>query len=472
MQFGDTLYGVVKNGVLVLLGYVARVTVSNGVLHIQDGVGTEVTERTFNRSHCPISRLISTQVEGIISFSAIRWLHSIGASIAHLNYDGTPIVVSVPLHTVPAALRRKQAVLSISDPLGASIARTLLQLKLALQIGVMERMQVSHRLAEAKDYASRLNTADTSLLLTDALGIEGIVSVIYWEAFTNTAVSFGKRQNVPKHWQTFGTRRSPLSGTPRNAVTPANAMLNYLYGVLASEITIALHAAGLDPALGIMHADKDDRASLAYDLIEPARPILDQWFCHWLQSATFSKRDFMEHGRGNIRIIRPLSSHLAMTAALWRGIAEQLAQWFYQCLETGKVVPLRLPAVDIETDARRRAVQWALGNAVQRPIPRTCRECGKALSDRRRKFCSADCRNVYYDGKPSAPGLAAIATLTPAQRSERSRKANAALSSEQRHERGRKGGSAANTKLTPTQRSERSRKAWITRKEQKFNEIE
>jgi hypothetical protein len=59
-----------------------------------------------------------------------------------------------------------------------------------------------------------------------------------------------RHQQLPDHWRTLGNRHSTLSGTPRAAVTPGNAMLNYLYGVLNSEITTALHALGLDPALG------------------------------------------------------------------------------------------------------------------------------------------------------------------------------------------------------------------------------
>jgi CRISPR/Cas system-associated endonuclease Cas1 len=39
------------------------------------------------------------------------------------------------------------------------------------------------------------------------------------------------------------------------------------------------------------------RASLAYDLMEPARPILDRWLLQRLQSVTFSKRDFVESHR-------------------------------------------------------------------------------------------------------------------------------------------------------------------------------
>jgi len=138
---------------------------------------------------------------------------------------------------------------------------------------------------------------DSQVYCTGAL-LGGMASVAYWRALSETPLLFGKRQPVPDHWRTLGTRHSTITGTPRGAVTPGNALLNYLYSVLASEITIALHAAGLDPALGIFHADKDDRASLAYDLMEPARPVLDRWFLQWIGEITFSKRDFHEDMTG------------------------------------------------------------------------------------------------------------------------------------------------------------------------------
>jgi CRISPR-associated endonuclease Cas1 len=405
MQFRDTLYGEVKNGVLVLSGYIANVTVEHEMLLVRDGIKGGIIERRFGRAHCPISRLISTQADGYISFDAIRWLHGTGASLAHLNYDGTPLVVSVPRHTVPAALRRKQAALSVETGLGASIAGSLLRSKLALQIKLLEQMGFYRHAAEATSYAERLTQ---KFRLSDALGVEGIVSVLYWKALADISLGFGRRQHVPEYWKSFGARRSTLTGDPRGAVTPGNAMLNYLYGVLASEITIALNAFGLDPALGIMHADRDDRASLAYDLIEPGRPIVDRWFFHWVKSTTFSKRDFIEGANGAVRITRPLSSHLAMTAGLWRGLAEQLAQWFYQCLSTERIPALKLAFVDIEAYAKRRAARWSLGNALQSPVPTTCAECGKALPEKRRKFCSNECMRFHYGGTPAEAGLAAI----------------------------------------------------------------
>jgi CRISPR-associated protein Cas1 len=299
MQFHDTLYGDVKNGVLVLSGYIANVTVEHEMLIVRDGIKGGVIERRFGRANCPISRLISTQADGYISFDAIRWLHGTGASLAHLNYDGTPLVVSVPRHAVPAALRRKQAALSVETGLGVSIAGSLLRSKFALQIKLLEELGFSRHATEAASYAERLAQ---EFRLPDALGIEGVVSVLYWKALADIPLGFGRRQHVPEYWKSFGARRSPLTGTPRNAVTPGNALLSYLYGVLASEVTIALHAFGFEPSLGISHADKDDRASLAYDLIEPARPILDRWFFHWVKSTTFSKRDFIEGANGAVRI--------------------------------------------------------------------------------------------------------------------------------------------------------------------------
>lgn len=58
---------------------------------------------------------------------------------------------------------------------------------------------------------------------------------------------------------------------PRNL---PNAALSYGYAILLSECVGALHAAGLEPSLGIAHAPTDKRPSLALDLMEQLRPLL------------------------------------------------------------------------------------------------------------------------------------------------------------------------------------------------------
>jgi CRISPR associated protein Cas1 len=41
-------------------------------------------------------------------------------------------------------------------------------------------------------------------------------------------------------------------------------------------------ALGLDPGLGVMHMDTNVRDSLACDLMEPVRPIVDAYVLNWL----------------------------------------------------------------------------------------------------------------------------------------------------------------------------------------------
>jgi CRISPR-associated protein Cas1 len=421
MQPTDTLYGVIKNGVLTLSGYVISLREEMGCLLVRDGIKGAEIEYRFPRASCPFSRLMLVRSEGYITLAAMRWLHEAGVSLVHLNYEGTPVLTSVPRANSPARLRRSQAALSVETRLGSSIARSLIEVKIAGQIANLQWLGFNAAASEAVAFAQRLERHPSA---PDLLGIEGRVSAIYWQALTEFPLQFGKQGPVADHWKTFGARHSTITGTPRGAVTPGNALLNYLYGVLASEITISLHAIGLDPTLGTLHADKDNRPSLAYDLMEPLRPLLDRWFFDWLWTGTFSKRDFREDIHGFIRCTHPLSSHLAMTAALWRSMVESVVQWFYKRL-SGEKARLRLDADMLATKGGRRAVRWRSGNSLQRPIPDTCAQCGKVLPERRRKFCSAQCAREYNG--PVHAGMIAMARAR-ALRAERCEKVKQSLS--------------------------------------------
>lgn len=114
------------------------------------------------------------------------------------------------------------------------------------------------------------------------MGIEGNIAKIYWQqvgAALPVAYSFKKRSRRP-------------------ARDSFNAALNYLYGMLYSVVEGALFAAGLDPHLGILHADEYNKPVLAFDLIEAFRPwidriLLEECFIHNLESQYFTKN---QHG--------------------------------------------------------------------------------------------------------------------------------------------------------------------------------
>ena len=170
-----------------------------------------------------------------------------------------------------------------------------------------------------------------------------------------------------------------------------------VYRVLESETTIALFGAGLDPGLGIFHLDQDRRSSLALDAIEAVRPYVDCWLAARLADARFTRRGFVELQGGEIRVTRPLTSHLAMSASIWRQATTSVAGWVAQSLgrgagarrgidgitilvpqslsqpltQSGRVLPLPAPLPAFFAPSRARRPLFFKND----PIPRTCHEC-------------------------------------------------------------------------------------------------
>lgn len=55
---------------------------------------------------------------------------------------------------------------------------------------------------------------------------------------------------------------------------PMNALLSFLYTLLANDCAAALEGVGLDSQAGVLHRDRAGRSSLALDLMEELRPVV------------------------------------------------------------------------------------------------------------------------------------------------------------------------------------------------------
>lgn len=111
-----------------------------------------------------------------------------------------------------------------------------------------------------------------------------------------------------------------------------NALLNYSYKLLEAEGSLAARAVGLDPGMGILHADMRGRQSLVLDLIEAARPIADRHVLRLAKAHPMRWRDFNEGERGVVRVLAPLSHRLAEAmpsyAAAMGPIVQEVADVF------------------------------------------------------------------------------------------------------------------------------------------------
>jgi CRISPR-associated protein Cas1 len=112
-----------------------------------------------------------------------------------------------------------------------------------------------------KTLSINLQKATDCMNLDILRGIEGEGARTYYGLF-NCLILESKQL-----FQFNGRSRRP----PRD---PVNALLSFLYTLLAHDCSAALETVGLDPQVGFLHRERPGRPSLALDLMEELRPYL------------------------------------------------------------------------------------------------------------------------------------------------------------------------------------------------------
>ena len=372
-------------GVVTLFGHGITVRVERGHLIVQDGIGVIRRAARFPRVSHGLRRLVVVGSDGMVSLAAIRWLADQKAAFVMLDRDGSVLVATGPVGTRDARLRRAQALALYSGD-AVPLVRDLIDRKLVEQERVTRDVLGDTGAAQAIALArAQLPFANS----TDGIRLqEAQAAMAYWASWRALPVLFPKTDlpRVPAHWRTFGTRHSPLTGSPRLSVNPPNAMLNYVYAVLESEARLAATALGLDPGLGLMHADTNTRDSLACDLMEPIRPQVDAYVLQWLMREPLRREWFFEQRNGSCRLMPSICERLSDTASTWARAVAPIAERVATALWSATKMPTR-PATPLTQRHRREAkgVSVLATQAPRRP-PRVCRGCGTTL-----RFGSVQC---------------------------------------------------------------------------------
>lgn len=222
------------------------------------------------------NRFPIVQLQGIICFGqvsisppAMGLCAEHGVTVSFLSERGKYIARVVGPVSGNVILRRTQY--RYADDLEASllIARNMIAGKLVncrnmLMRAAREREDVSSKAvlsSAAKAFTRHLHKMTEVDSLEILRGKEGEASLDYFSVFDHFIVSdkdtffFKKRSRRP----------------PRDNV---NALLSFLYTLLAHDVVSALESVGLDPAVGFLHRDRPGRPSFALDLMEELRPAL------------------------------------------------------------------------------------------------------------------------------------------------------------------------------------------------------
>jgi CRISPR-associated endonuclease Cas1 len=373
-----------RNGVVTLYGYGISVRVERGHLILQDGVGSDRRHARLPRIGHRLRRLVIVGSDGVVSLAALRFLADQDVAFSMLERDGSVLATTGPVRPSDVRLRRAQALAQSTD-LAVNIARHLIEQKLVAQEQIARSKLHASAVADAiARWRTQLPRANS---ITDVRFMESQAAGAYWAAFRDVPVSFPKQHlpRVPEHWRTFGTRSSPLTGSPRLAVNPPNAILNYLYAIVHAEARMAAAALGLDPGLGFLHLDTVARDSLACDLMEPVRPKVDAYVLDFLARQPFNRSWFFETGTGNCRLMPDILAALSETSLQWGRLIAPTAEWVAHTLwassrgKKTKTPPTRL------TQSKKYLAKGVTPPSPMDPSPkiqRVCAKCGDPSSDR------------------------------------------------------------------------------------------
>ena len=91
----------------------------------------------------------------------------------------------------------------------------------------------------------------------------------------------------------FTGRKNKANSRNCNASDEINALLNYGYAILESEIRKAINGIGLDYSIGFLHEINQSRTPLVYDVQELFRWIIDVSVIQLLEEKKIKKPDFI-----------------------------------------------------------------------------------------------------------------------------------------------------------------------------------
>lgn len=164
-------------------------------------------------------------------------------------------------------LRRQQYRIADSEADSRRYAKNFIAAKIYNSHSLLGHMWRDHNLVMSPDVSVSIDElmplcrrCRTALTMDELRGYEGEAASLYFSVFDEMILrdkgnfSFQNRN-----------RRPPLD--------PVNAMLSFIYTLLANDCAAALEGVGLDSYVGFLHRDRPGRCSMALDLMEELRAV-------------------------------------------------------------------------------------------------------------------------------------------------------------------------------------------------------
>lgn len=186
-------------------------------------------------------------------------------------------------------LRKKQYSMSENENVALHLAKLFIAGKVFNTRNILQRyirdngtdVDVERAVKQLEWRKRRIMQAENMDILR---GEEGNAANTYFEVFNHLILH--QKEDFPF----YGRSRRP----PKDEV---NAMLSFVYTLIANDVAAALESVGLDPYVGFMHTLRPGRFSLALDMMEELRTYLgDRLVLSIINRKQVTKKDFIRQG--------------------------------------------------------------------------------------------------------------------------------------------------------------------------------
>ena len=269
-----------------------------------------------------VTHIVIPMIGGFISHSAILWCYDHNISLTFLDKKRYPVQTFYPYASCYPSMKRMQASMTwedtcpfvkewIAKKVQGQLDNLIIFSDSLTHIRYIERPLRDKAMKEMEAAMRTMNTIQDEINLSESMdkdslrGLEGQASQQYFSAIKELPVHFRKVKALPSEWVPIGPRNGLNGNSSRKALTPFHALLNYGYGMLSRRMLIALIGEHLDPDLGFFHSDHNQRENLVYDVIEPLRPLIDQWVWNMMIVQERKASDFLQNYEGHVTILTP-----------------------------------------------------------------------------------------------------------------------------------------------------------------------
>ena len=242
---------------------------TDGIRLLLNGETVEITHHGQSLRRIPFLNLEAIQTFGWdigASPQLMARCSELGINLSFCSPSGH-FLCRVCGYTHGNVLLRRQQYRLADDPFSRiTIAREMVAAKILNARTVLQRAVRDYDLPDLQPAINRLEHAVRQARQESSeqrlLGIEGSAADVYFGAIPRLITA-------PGFVFTSRNRRPPTD--------PFNALLSFVYTLLASDCKSAAEAVGLDSAVGLYHRERPGRPSLALDLMEEFRaPLADR----------------------------------------------------------------------------------------------------------------------------------------------------------------------------------------------------